>query len=84
MSIYIGNLPYEVTSEDLNNVFADYGTVKRAHVLTDRNSGRSRGFGFVDMETEGEELEAIETLDMAQWMGRELKVNKAKPRKNRS
>jgi RNA recognition motif-containing protein len=84
MSIYIGNLPYEVTSEDLNNVFADYGTVKRAHVLTDRNSGRSRGFGFVDMETEGEELEAIETLDMAQWMGRELKVNKARPRKNRS
>ncbi len=84
MSIYVGNLSYEVTSEDLNEVFAEYGTVKRVHIPTDRDTGRSRGFGFVEMETEAEEEKAIETLDEAQWMGRSLKVNKAKPRENRS
>ncbi len=80
MSIYVGNLPYEVTQEDLNGVFAEYGTVKRVYLPTDRETGRLRGFGFVEMENETEEDKAIETLDGAQWMGRELKVNKAKPR----
>ncbi len=84
MSIYVGNLSYEVTSEDLNEVFAEYGTVKRVHIPTDRDTGRVRGFAFVEMETEAEENNAIETLDEAQWMGRSLKVNKAKPRENRS
>jgi RNA recognition motif-containing protein len=82
MSIYVGNLSYEVTSEDLSEVFAEYGVVKRVHIPTDRETGRSRGFGFVEMETETEEDKAIETLDAAQWMGRSLKVNKAKPREN--
>ena len=80
MSIYIGNLPYEVTSEDLKEVFNDYGTVKGVHLPHDRETGRSRGFGFVEMGTEAEENKAIETLDRAQWMGRKLKVNKARPR----
>jgi RNA recognition motif-containing protein len=80
MSIYVGNLPYEVTQEDLNNVFAEYGTVKRVYLPTDRETGRLRGFGFVEMESETEEDSAIEALDGAQWMGRELKINKAKPR----
>ncbi len=84
MSIYVGNLSYEVTSEDLNEVFAEYGTVKRVHIPTDRDTGRVRGFAFVEMGTEAEEDKAIETLDEAQWMGRSLKVNKAKPRENRS
>ena len=84
MSIYVGNLSYEVTSEDLNEVFTEYGTVKRVHIPTDRDTGRARGFAFVEMETEAEENNAIETLDEAQWMGRSLKVNKAKPRENRS
>ena len=84
MSIYVGNLSYEVTSEDLNGVFAEYGTVNRVHIPTDRDTGRVRGFAFVEMGTEAEEDKAIETLDRAQWMGRELKVNKAKPRENRS
>ncbi len=84
MSIYVGNLSYEVTSEDLNEVFAEYGTVKRVHIPTDRDTGRARGFAFVEMGTEAEEEKAIETLDEAQWMGRSLKVNKAKPRENRS
>jgi RNA recognition motif-containing protein len=84
MSIYVGNLSYEVTPEDLNEVFSEYGTVKRANIPTDRDTGRSRGFGFVEMQTEAEEQKAIETLDSAQWMGRELKVNKARPREKRS
>lgn len=84
MSIYVGNLNYEVTQEDLSDVFSEYGKVKRVHLPTDRETGRKRGFGFVEMETEAEEEKAIETLDGAEWMGREIKVNKARPRENRS
>ncbi len=84
MSIYVGNLNYEVNQEDLNEVFSEYGSVKRVHLPTDRETGRKRGFGFVEMETDAEEEKAIEILDGAEWMGRELKVNKARPRENRS
>lgn len=84
MSIYVGNLNYEVSQEDLSEVFSEYGKVKRVHLPTDRETGRKRGFGFVEMETEAEEDKAIETLDGAEWMGREIKVNKARPRENRS
>lgn len=83
MSIYVGNLAYEVTEEDLNAVFAEYGTVKRVQLPTDRETGRMRGFGFVEMSTDTEEDAAIEALDSAEWMGRSLKVNKAKPREDR-
>lgn len=83
MSIYIGNLSYDVTQDDLSQVFGDYGTVKRVHVPTDRETGRMRGFGFVELSSEDEETAAIEALDQAEWMGREIKVNKAKPRENR-
>lgn len=83
MSIYVGNLSYDVTQEDLNGVFAEYGTVKRIQLPTDRETGRLRGFGFVEMDTEAEETAAIEALDGAEWMGRDLKVNKAKPREDR-
>ncbi|HEY9847078.1 MAG TPA: RNA-binding protein [Candidatus Caenarcaniphilales bacterium] len=83
MSIYVGNLSYEVTQEDLTNVFAEYGTVKRVQLPTDRETGRMRGFGFVEMGTDEEETAAIEALDGAEWMGRGLKVNKAKPREDR-
>ena len=84
MSIYVGNLSFEVTQDDLSNVFAEYGTVKRVQLPTDRETGRPRGFGFVEMETEAAETAAIEALDGAEWMGRALKVNKAKPREERS
>jgi RNA recognition motif-containing protein len=84
MSIYIGNLSYQVNQEDLNAVFADYGTVKRVHIPSDRETGRPRGFAFVEMESEADEDKAIETLDGAEWMSRELKVNKARPRENRN
>lgn len=83
MSIYVGNLSFSVTQDDLSQVFAEYGTVKRVQLPTDRETGRVRGFAFVEMETEAEETAAIEALDGAEWMGRDLKVNKAKPREDR-
>ena len=83
MSIYVGNLSYDVTSADLTAVFAEYGSVKRVQLPTDRETGRMRGFGFVEMAAEAEETAAIEALDGAEWMGRDLKVNKAKPREDR-
>jgi len=83
MSIYVGNLSFEATQDDLTQVFAEYGTVKRVQLPTDRETGRMRGFAFVEMSTDAEESAAIEALDGAEWMGRDLKVNKAKPREER-
>jgi len=83
MSIYVGNLSYQVTQDDILGVFREYGTVKQVQVPTDRETGRPRGFGFVEMGTEEEETAAIDALDGAEWMGRNLKVNKAKPREDR-
>jgi RNA recognition motif-containing protein len=83
MSIYVGNLSYSVTKEDLEETFAEYGTVNRVQLPTDRETGRLRGFAFVEMGTEAEETAAIEALDGAEWMGRDIKVNKAKPREDR-
>jgi RNA recognition motif-containing protein len=83
MSIYVGNLSYEVTEEDLNSVFAEYGSVKRVQLPVDRETGRLRGFGFVEMSADSEEQAAIDALDGAEWMGRDLKVNKARPREDR-
>jgi RNA recognition motif-containing protein len=80
MAIYVGNLFYEVTKEDLQEIFAEYGTVKRVSLPIDRDTGKKRGFGFVEMSTDEEEDKAIETLDGAQWMGRQIKVNKARPK----
>ncbi|MGF1589864.1 MAG: RNA recognition motif domain-containing protein [Pleurocapsa sp.] len=82
MSIYVGNLNYEVTKEDLTTVFEEYGTVSRVSLPSDRETGRPRGFGFVEMSSDEEEAKAIESLDGAEWMGRELRVNKARPREN--
>lgn len=84
MSIYVGNLSYEINQTDLNEVFGEYGTVKRVHIPTDRETGRVRGFAFVEMEAEADEDKAIEALDGAEWMERSLKVNKARPRENRN
>ena len=83
MSIYVGNLSYDVTQDDLSEVFGEYGQVKRVQLPTDRETGRPRGFGFVEMSSENEEQKAIEALDGAEWMGRDIKVNKAKPREER-
>ena len=83
MAIYVGNLSYKVTQEDLTDVFADYGTVKRVQLMVDRETGRSRGFGFVEMDSDTEEDEAINALNGAEWMGRDMRVNKAKPREDK-
>jgi RNA recognition motif-containing protein len=83
MSIFIGNLPYEVSQDDLSKVFADYGTVKSVRMPIDRETGRIRGFAFVEMGTEAEESKAIQALDGAEWVGRSLKVSKARPREEK-
>ncbi len=83
MSIYVGNLSYDVTEDDLQAAFADYGEVKSVYLPVDRETKRKRGFGFVEMASDEEESKAIETLDGSEWMGRQIKVNKAKPRENR-
>ncbi|MGG6270132.1 RNA recognition motif domain-containing protein [Leptolyngbya sp. AN03gr2] len=83
MSIYVGNLSYEVVQENLAEIFAEFGTVKRVQLPTDRETGRLRGFGFVEMSSDAEEDAAIEALNGAEWMGRDLTVNKAKPREER-
>lgn len=80
MSLYVGNLSYDVTREDLERVFAEYGDVKRVSLPTDRETGKPRGFAFVDMAAESQEDSIIESLDGAEWMGREMRVNKARPR----
>jgi RNA recognition motif-containing protein len=80
MSIYVGNLSFKATQEDLTEVFTEYGTIKQIQLPTDRETGRMRGFAFVEMASEAEETAAIADLDGAEWMGRTLKVNKARPR----
>ncbi|MGG6296787.1 RNA recognition motif domain-containing protein [Leptolyngbya sp. AN02str] len=80
MTIYVGNLSFQATEEDLREVFAEYGEVVRVSLPTDRETGKKRGFAFVEMKDEPSEDKAIEDLDGAEWMGREIRVNKAKPR----
>lgn len=83
MSIYVGNLAFGATQDQITEVFAEYGAVSRVSLPTDRETGRPRGFAFVEMESEADEDAAIEALDGAEWMGRDLKVNKARPRESR-
>ncbi len=80
MTIYVGNLSYQATEEDLKTVFAEYGSVKRVVLPTDRETGKMRGFAFVEMKNDAEENAAIEELNEAEWMGRVLRVNKARPK----
>jgi RNA recognition motif-containing protein len=83
MSIYVGNLSYQVTEDALKEVFQEYGSVNRVQIPTDRETGRVRGFAFVEMDSDAQETAAIEALDGAEWLGRQLKVNKAKPKEER-
>lgn len=78
--LYVGNLSYSVTSEDLQELFEQYGSVISAQVLSDRETGRSRGFGFVEMANDAEADAAIENLDGNEHEGRRLTVNEARPR----
>jgi len=82
--LYVGGLPYSTTEEALEQLFSEHGNVESAKVITDRDTGRSRGFGFVEMESAGEAQKAISALNGTDLDGRTLTVNEAKPRENRS
>ena len=81
MNMYVGNLSYEMSEENLRNEFAEYGEVKSAKIITDRDTGRSRGFGFVEMNSDGEGKKAMEALTGKDFEGRELVVKEARPRR---
>jgi RNA recognition motif-containing protein len=80
MNIYVGNLSYEVTEEELKEAFEAFGQVETVNIITDKYSGQSKGFGFVEMSAEPEADAAIEGLNDTELKGRTLKVNKARPR----
>ncbi|MDC7220392.1 MAG: RNA-binding protein [Spirochaetales bacterium] len=80
MNIYAGNLSYALTEEELRQAFSEYGEVISAKIIMDRDTGRSKGFGFVEMANAEEGDKAIEALDGSDLKGRNLKVNQARPR----
>jgi RNA recognition motif-containing protein len=80
-NLYVGNLPFTTTQADLEQLFGQYGTVTKVQVITDRETGRSRGFGFVEMSSGADE--AVNALNNAEFGGRRLTVNEAKPREER-
>ncbi len=83
MNIYVGNLAYSVTEDELRQAFAQFGEVTRANVITDKYSGQSKGFGFVEMSDKAAAEEAISALNGTDLNGRSIKVNEAKPREPR-
>ncbi len=83
MNIYVGNLPYSTDSEGLRKMFSQFGEVTNSSVIIDRATGRSRGFGFVEMANDDEGREAIEATHGAEYQGRALVVNEARPREER-
>ncbi len=78
--LYVGNLSYDTTDQELQELFAQHGTVQSANVVTDRDTGRSRGFGFVEMGSGEEAQQAIESLNESDCQGRKLVVNEARPK----
>jgi cold-inducible RNA-binding protein len=84
MKLYVGNLAFQTSSDDLQQLFAQAGTVETASVVEDRETGRSRGFGFVEMSSKEEGQKAIEQFNGQDLGGRSLNVNEAKPRENRN
>lgn len=84
MNIYVGNLDYKVNEIELKEIFEEYGTVESSKIITDKFNGRSKGFGFVIMDDQEEAQHAINELNGATFMNREMVVNEAKPRKEQS
>jgi RNA recognition motif-containing protein len=82
-NIYVGNLTWDATADDLLALFQEHGAVSRAQVITDRETGRSRGFGFVEMDNDAEAQKAIDELNGKPFRGRPLTVNEARPREDR-
>ncbi len=83
MNIYVGNLNYDTTEDELKQAFEQYGQVESVKIISDRYTGRSKGFGFIEMPGDDEGRAAIEALDGSDLGGRNLKVNEAKPREDR-
>ncbi len=83
MKLYVGNISFQTSNQDLEELFGQVGTVETANIVEDRETGRSRGFGFVEMSSKEEGENAIEQFNGKEVDGRELKVNEAKPRENR-
>jgi cold-inducible RNA-binding protein len=83
MKLYVGNLPFSTTNQDLNDLFGEIGAVESCNVIEDRETGRSRGFGFVEMANKEDGERAIAELNGKEVNGRELKVNEAKPQERR-
>ena len=83
MNIYVGNLPYKLTDEELHAAFAPFGEVTSAKVIIDRDTGRSKGFGFVEMPDDSAAQSAIDALNETALNGRNIRVNQARPRENR-
>ncbi len=83
LNLYVGNLPYSMTDQELSDIFAEIGEVQSARVMNDRETGRSRGFGFVEMANDDDGREAIEKLNGQDCGGRALVVNEARPREER-
>ena len=83
MNIYCGNISYRMTEDDLRELFGEYGNVDDANVIIDRDTGRSKGFGFVEMANDAEANAAIKALDGQENGGRQLRVNEARPREPR-
>ena len=83
MNIYVGNLAHQATEEDLRQAFEAFGQVESVNIITDKFSGESRGFGFVEMPSKDEAQKAIEEMDGKDLAGREVKVNEARPKTNR-
>ena len=84
MDIYVGNLQFSVTENDLKEAFSEFGEVAKVHIIKDRFSGRSKGFGFVEMPSNSEADKAIKALNGKLLKGRDIKVNQARPRRERS
>jgi RNA recognition motif-containing protein len=83
MNIYVGSLSYDVTESELGNLFSEFGTVSSVKIIEDRETGRPKGFGFVEMPDQDEAEKAIQSLNEKEVKGREIKVNQARPRENR-
>jgi RNA recognition motif-containing protein len=83
MNIYVGNLPYGVTEDDLKEAFSEHGEVESVNIITDKFSGQSKGFGFIEMPNNSEADKAIKALNESELKGRNIKVNQAKPREQR-
>ncbi|MET0101651.1 MAG: RNA-binding protein [Sedimenticola sp.] len=83
MNIYVGNLSYRMTDDELRDAFAEFGSVDSAKIIMDRDTGRSKGFGFVEMPNQSEGEAAIKALNDAELGGRSLRVNEARPREDR-